>query len=101
MDPQRQLMYQSIIGSVNFLATVAWPDLSFPVSMLSSYNANPSEQHLRLAYQALRYIRQGVNDDMSMIIKPVPPRPNEPAVVMYAEHNMVRTLTTPSHFQGM
>jgi hypothetical protein len=37
---------------------VSRPDLSFPVSMLASYNANPSEAHVGLARQLLRYVRK-------------------------------------------
>jgi hypothetical protein len=55
---ERQKLHQSIIESVNFLAMVSQPDLSFPVSMLASYNANPSEVHLDLARQLLRYVRK-------------------------------------------
>ena len=50
---ERQKLHQSIVGSVNFLAMVSRPDLSVPVSMLASYNANPSEVHVSLAYQLL------------------------------------------------
>jgi hypothetical protein len=37
---------------------VSRPDLSFPVSMLASYNANPSELHVGLARQLFQYIRK-------------------------------------------
>lgn len=51
----RQHLCQSIIGSI---AIISRPDLAYTVSMLGTYNSNPSELHLRLAYQVLRYIRQ-------------------------------------------
>lgn len=37
---------------------VSQPDLSFSVSMLASYNANPSKVHVGLARQLLRYVRK-------------------------------------------
>ncbi|KAH4606440.1 hypothetical protein HBH82_108000 [Parastagonospora nodorum] len=57
VDLNRQKLYQSIIGSINCLAIVSRPDLSYTVSMLSSYNSNPSDLHLKIAYQTLRYIQ--------------------------------------------
>ncbi|KAH3957096.1 hypothetical protein HBH51_231200 [Parastagonospora nodorum] len=57
VDLERQKLYQSIIGSINFLAIVSRPDLSYTVSMLGSYNSNPSDLHLKMAYQTLRYIQ--------------------------------------------
>ena len=61
VDEERQRRHQSIVGSINFLAIVSRPDLSYTVSMLGSYNANPSDQHVTLAAQVLRYLRGSVD----------------------------------------
>ncbi|KAL7962196.1 hypothetical protein V8C34DRAFT_271066 [Trichoderma compactum] len=47
-------------GSINFLVTGTRPDLAFPISMLSSYNADPSQQHINGMKQVLRYLRRTV-----------------------------------------
>lgn len=61
VDPARLKLYQSIIGSINFLAIVSRPDIAFTVSTLGTYNANPSDQHLKMAYQVLRHIKATAN----------------------------------------
>jgi hypothetical protein len=38
--------YQSLIGSLLYLQIGTWPDISFAVSRLAQYAANPSPQHL-------------------------------------------------------
>lgn len=68
IDPKRQTNYQSILGSINYIAIVSQPDLAYPVSMLGSYNANPSESHLKLIRQALRYIRETYDSEIVIAI---------------------------------
>ena len=41
--------YQSIIGSLLYVQIGTRPDISFAVSRLVQYAANPSPNHLRLA----------------------------------------------------
>lgn len=53
--------YQQISGSLNFLVTGSRPDLAFPVSMMSSYNADPNTQHLSSMKQILRYLSRTTN----------------------------------------
>jgi hypothetical protein len=48
--------YQSLIGSLLYLQIGMWPDISFAVSRLAQYAANPSPQHLRLAQYILSYL---------------------------------------------
>jgi hypothetical protein len=48
--------YQSLIGSLLYLPTGKWHDISFAVSRLAQYVANPSPQHLRLAQHVLSYL---------------------------------------------
>jgi hypothetical protein len=48
--------YQSLIGSLLYVQIGTRPDISFAVSRLAQYSANPSSQHLRLAKYVLSYL---------------------------------------------
>ena len=48
--------YQSLVGSIGWLATVTRPDLAPVHSFLSSYNSKPSLGHMRAALHVLHYI---------------------------------------------
>src|SRR5579863_5259083 len=48
--------YQSLIGSLLYVQIGTRPDISFAVSRLAQYAANPSNQHLRLAQYVLSYL---------------------------------------------
>ena len=48
--------YQSIVGSLLYVQIGTRPDISFAVSRLAQYTANPSKQHLRLAQYVLSYL---------------------------------------------
>jgi len=48
--------YQSLIGSLLYVQIGTRPDISFAVSRLAQYSANPSPQHLRLAQYVLSYL---------------------------------------------
>jgi Reverse transcriptase (RNA-dependent DNA polymerase) len=48
--------YQSLIGSLLYVQIGTRPDISFAVSRLAQYAANPSNQHLRLANYVLSYL---------------------------------------------
>jgi hypothetical protein len=48
--------YQSLIGSIGWLATATRPDLAPVYSFLSSYSGKPSLGHMRAALYALHYI---------------------------------------------
>lgn len=61
IDIDRQRLHQSIVGSINFMSIISRPDLSYAVSMLGTYNSNPSELHLKTALQVLRYIQGSAN----------------------------------------
>ena len=49
-------LYQSLIGSLLYVQIGTRPDISFAVSRLAQYAANPSSQHLRLAKYVLSYL---------------------------------------------
>ncbi len=48
--------YQSLIGSIGWLATATRPDLAPVHSFLSSYNNKPSSGHMKAALHVLHYI---------------------------------------------
>jgi hypothetical protein len=48
--------YQRLIGSIGWLATATWPDLSPVHSFLLSYSCKPSTGHMRTALYILHYI---------------------------------------------
>lgn len=49
--------YQSLIGSLMYLAVATRPDLTYTVSYLSQFNQNPNKQHWLAAKHALRYLK--------------------------------------------
>ena len=49
-------LYQSLIGSLLYVQIGTCPDISFAVSRLAQYTANPSAQHIRLAKYVLSYL---------------------------------------------
>ena len=53
--------YQSLIGSLLYVQIGTRPDISFAVSQLAQYTANPSPQHLCLATYVLSYLLGTVN----------------------------------------
>src|SRR5260221_8444665 len=48
--------FQSLIGSLLYVQIGTRPDISFAVSRLAQYAANPSPQHLHLATYVLSYL---------------------------------------------
>lgn len=50
-------LYQSIVGSLMYLALATRPDISFAVSYLSKFNQQPKEMHLKAAKRVIRYIK--------------------------------------------
>ena len=49
--------YQSIVGSLNYLAQACRPDICFAVNQLCRFASNPSPAHHRAAKHVLRYLR--------------------------------------------
>ena len=49
--------YQSLIGSLQFLATYTRPDIAFATSFLARWNSKPTPQCWKAAKQILRYLR--------------------------------------------
>jgi len=49
-------LYQQLIGSLGWIAIRTRPDISFAVSYLGRFGANPSQQHWTCAKRILRYL---------------------------------------------
>ena len=54
VDPVK---YQSIIGSLLYLAMATRPDIAHSVGVLSKFNSCPSETHLTAAKRVIRYLK--------------------------------------------
>ena len=61
-DPR---LYREIVGSVIYAMSCTRPDLSFIVTKLSQYLSKPTEAHLNLAKNVLRYIKGTVDYNLT------------------------------------
>lgn len=50
-------LYQSLIGELNYLATVSRPDIAHAISKLSQFCKHPHKQHFEAAKHVLRYLK--------------------------------------------
>ncbi|MBW0579716.1 hypothetical protein O181_119431 [Austropuccinia psidii MF-1] len=64
-SPIEQKWYQSIIGSLNYLALGTRPDISFAVNYLAQYSISPQEQHWQALHYLLGYIKHSMNRTLS------------------------------------
>ena len=56
-EPLRDLgRYRRLVGKLNYL-TITWPDISFPVSVVSQYLQSPCDNHWDVVIRILRYIK--------------------------------------------
>ena len=51
-----RLEYQSVIGSLLYIMIGTWPDISFAVTKMAQFSANPSSKHMNAAKHILRYL---------------------------------------------
>jgi hypothetical protein len=65
--------YQSLIGSIGWLAMTTRPDLTAIHSFLSSYNAKPSVGHMKSALYVLHYIHSTYHFGISFTFKGMAP----------------------------
>jgi hypothetical protein len=56
-----KLPYQSLVGSLMYLAVSTRPESAHAVNMLSQFNTNFGEQHWRAAKRVLRYLKNTEN----------------------------------------
>jgi hypothetical protein len=55
-DGNRSNSYARLIGELQFLANATRPDITYAISRLSSYTANPTMQHVTALKRVLRYL---------------------------------------------
>ena len=60
-EPQEQQAYQSLIGSLMYLATCTRPDITFAVGMLARFCSKPNQSHWTAAKRVLRYLKSTCN----------------------------------------
>ena len=56
-----QPLYQSVVGSLMYLATCTRPDIAFAVGMLARFSSKPNRSHWTAAKRVLRYLK-GTNN---------------------------------------
>ena len=60
-EPADITEYRHIVGSCNYVAVSTRPDISFAVSTLARYSANPSTFHRSMALRLVRYLNHTQN----------------------------------------
>ena len=55
-EPVDKKLYLSLIGSLQFAATMARPDIAFATSCLAQYSQDPLSLHLGAAIRVLKYL---------------------------------------------
>ena len=60
-EPVDQQSYQSLIGSLMYLATCTRPDIAFAVGTLARFSSKPDAVHWKGAKRVLRYLRGTTN----------------------------------------
>jgi hypothetical protein len=55
------MLYQSMIGCINYLATQTRPDIAYAASVLSRFLVNPSPAHIKAAKRVLQYLKGTVD----------------------------------------
>ena len=54
-------LYQAMVGSVIYLATVSRPDIAFATSRISRYMSNPSDNHMKEVHRLYAYLKGSMN----------------------------------------
>lgn len=56
VDPELRQRFQIVIGSLLYIMLGTRPDISFAVTKLAQFSANPSNEHLKKALHVCRYL---------------------------------------------
>ena len=62
-----QQLYQSVVGSLMYLATCTRPDIAYAVGMLARFASKPNQSHWTAAKRMLRYLRG--TDNLGILYK--------------------------------
>lgn len=60
-EPLNQHLYQSLIGSLMYLATSTRPDIAYSVGVLARFSSRPNAAHWTAAKRVLRYLKGTLN----------------------------------------
>ena len=60
-EQMKSIPYLSVVGSLQYLATMTRPDIAFAVSYLGRFNHNPGLQHWAAVKHLLRYLKGTVS----------------------------------------
>lgn len=60
----KNIPYQSLIGSLMYLAVSTRPNISCAISVLNQFNTNPGKTHWSAAKRVLRYLKDTINYDL-------------------------------------
>ena len=60
-EPGFRTRYQSKTGKLNYFATKGRPDISFAVSLVCRYNANPNQHHMDAVDRIFAYLKGTIN----------------------------------------
>ncbi|CAL4195064.1 unnamed protein product, partial [Meganyctiphanes norvegica] len=58
LDESRHRLYREMVGSIIYVMTGTRPDICYAVTLLSQHLANPTETHLKLCKDVIRYLKK-------------------------------------------
>jgi hypothetical protein len=61
VEPKQRTYYQSIIGSLLYLALGTRPDIAHAVILMSQFMVNPTEDHIQKSLHIVQYINMHIN----------------------------------------
>ena len=67
-EPFDQHIYQSAIGSLLYLSVATRPDISYAVSNVAKFSANPTTRHWNAVKRIMRYLKG--TSDLGLVFKP-------------------------------
>lgn len=59
--PVDSLLYQSMVGTLLYLAIATRPDISQAVSVVAKFSSNPNEAHLTAVKRIMRYLKESID----------------------------------------
>ena len=57
LSVQRDVPYQSLLGSLMYIMLATRPDIAFAIGFLSRYSSTPTEQHWNMCKRVIRYLK--------------------------------------------
>ena len=63
--PELESIYRQLIGSLNFLAITARPDIAFSVNKLAQFTSKPTQRHFKSLKRVVRYLMK--TSDLALV----------------------------------